>query len=110
MALENALSSGVTRTEVTPSALIVRTPPLALPAAALENARLYVFSDFGHLRLRDPMPEQEDRFTQLAVGAGASFQLGRHVSGRLDLGYPLRKGARTERHDPRVTFSLQASY
>ncbi len=91
-------------------ALEWRTPPLALPAAALENARLYVFSDFGHLRLRDPLPEQEDRFTQLAVGAGASFQLGRHVSGRFDLGYPLRKGARTERHDPRVTFSLQASY
>lgn len=90
--------------------LELRSWPLALPAIALENARLYVFTDFGHLRLRDPLPEQDDRFTQLAVGAGASFQLGRHVSGRLDLGYPLRRGVRTERHDPRATFSLQASY
>lgn len=90
--------------------LELRSWPLALPAIALENARLYVFTDFGHLRLRDALPEQADRFTQLAVGAGASFQLGRHVSGRLDLGYPLRQGVRTERHDLRTTFSLQASY
>jgi hemolysin activation/secretion protein len=90
--------------------LELRSWPLALPAIALENARLYVFTDFGHLRLRDPLPEQADRFTQLAVGAGASFQLGRHVNGRFDLGYPLRQGARTERHDLRTTFSLQASY
>ncbi len=91
-------------------ALEARTPALTVPEIALDNARLYSFFDFGHLRLREPLPEQQSRFTVFSLGLGTSFGLGRQVSGRLDLGYPLRAGDRTERHDPRLTFHLNASY
>ena len=32
------------------------------------------------------------------------------VAGRLDLGYPLKSGPRTERYTPRLNFSLTATY
>lgn len=91
-------------------AMELRTRPLGLSAIALENARLYGFFDFGHLRLREPLPEQQSRFTLLSAGLGTSFSFGSSVNGRLDLGYPLRDGERTERKDPRVTFQLNAAY
>ncbi|UXH77417.1 ShlB/FhaC/HecB family hemolysin secretion/activation protein [Roseateles amylovorans] len=91
-------------------ALEWRTQPLALPMAAIENARFYTFFDFGHLRLREPLPEQQSRFTLFSLGLGTSFGFGPHLSGRLDVGYPLRAGERTDRHDPRLTFHLNASY
>ncbi len=90
--------------------LELRSRPLQLSAIALDNARLYGFFDFAHLRLREPLPEQQSRFTLLSAGLGTSFSLGPHVSGRMDLGYPLRDGERTERKDPRLTFNLSASY
>ncbi|MBO9685306.1 MAG: ShlB/FhaC/HecB family hemolysin secretion/activation protein [Mitsuaria chitosanitabida] len=88
----------------------LRSPALSLSAIALENARLYAFFDFGHLRLRDPLPEQQSRFTLYSRGLGASFALGPGLSGRLDYGYPLRAGERTRLHDARLTFNLNASY
>jgi hemolysin activation/secretion protein len=91
-------------------ALELRSRPMGISAIALENARLYSFFDFGHLRLREPLPEQQSRFTLFSLGLGTSFAVGPHLSGRVDVGYPLRDGERTERKDPRVTFNLNASY
>lgn len=76
----------------------------------LEGWRAYAFVDAAQLRLRSPLPEQADRFSMASVGVGTSFRLGSSVSGRLDLGYPLKDGARTERHNPRLTFNINASY
>lgn len=76
----------------------------------LEGWRAYVFFDAAQLRLRKPLSEQADSFGMSSVGVGSSFRLGGSVSGRLDLGYPLRDGARTERHSPRLTFNINASY
>ncbi|RZL66191.1 MAG: ShlB/FhaC/HecB family hemolysin secretion/activation protein [Variovorax sp.] len=76
----------------------------------LESWRAYVFADAAQLRLRSPLPQQDDSFPMASVGVGSSFRLGSNVSGRVDLGYPLRDGARTERHSPRLTFNVNASY
>lgn len=87
-----------------------RTKPLQWAGTWVENWRAYAFLDAAQLRLQDPLPEQQSRFTLASVGVGTSFRIGQRVSGRLDFGYPLRDGPRTEKHDPRVTFSINASY
>jgi hemolysin activation/secretion protein len=87
-----------------------RTKPLQWAGTWVENWRAYAFLDAAQLRLQDPLPEQQSRFTLASVGIGTSFRIGQRVSGRLDFGYPLRDGPRTEKHDPRVTFSINASY
>ncbi|WP_237717082.1 ShlB/FhaC/HecB family hemolysin secretion/activation protein [Cupriavidus basilensis] len=88
----------------------LRTPPLAFFTSVVENWRAYLFADAGQVRLRDPLPEQQSNFSLASVGVGTTFRLGQKVTGRLDLGYPLKAGPRTERGDPRVNFSVTASY
>ena len=88
----------------------LRTPPLDFFGGVVEDWRVYAFVDAGQVRLREPLPEQDSRFSLASVGLGTSFRLARRVSGRLDLGYPLKDGQRTERHDPRLNFSVTASY
>ncbi|MGH8789324.1 MAG: ShlB/FhaC/HecB family hemolysin secretion/activation protein [Cupriavidus necator] len=88
----------------------LRSPPLDFFGGVVEDWRVYAFVDAGQVRLREPLPEQDSRFSLASVGLGTSFRLARRVSGRLDLGYPLKDGQRTERHDPRLNFSVTASY
>lgn len=88
----------------------MRTPPLDFFGGTVEDWRVYAFADAGQLRLRDPLPEQESRFSLASVGLGTSFRLARYVNGRLDLGFPLKNGQRTERFDPRLNFSVIATY
>lgn len=87
-----------------------RTKPLTWLGDRVEGWRAYVFADAGHLRLREPLPEQQDRFTLVSLGVGTNLRIGQHTGVRLDLGYPLKAGPRTERHEPRLTFNLSASY
>ncbi|MDF3833587.1 ShlB/FhaC/HecB family hemolysin secretion/activation protein [Cupriavidus basilensis] len=88
----------------------LRTPPLTFFSAVVENWRAYLFADGGQVRLRDPLPEQKSQFSLASVGLGTTFRLGQKITGRLDLGYPLKAGPRTGRGDPRVNFSVTASY
>lgn len=87
-----------------------RTKPLNYFGERVEGWRAYLFADAGQLRLRDPLPEQQHRFTLASVGLGTNFRIGPQISARFDLAYPLKAGPRTERHDPRLTFNLNASY
>jgi hemolysin activation/secretion protein len=87
-----------------------RTKPLTWLNPWVENWRMYVFTDAARLSLKEPLPEQADRFSLASVGFGTSFGIGPHVTGRLDLGYPLKSGPRTDRHDPQLNFSVNASY
>ncbi|MFT4172323.1 MAG: ShlB/FhaC/HecB family hemolysin secretion/activation protein [Rhodocyclaceae bacterium] len=88
----------------------MRTRPFAWSAVYLENARLYAFIDAGYVRTREPLAEQQDMTRLASVGVGTSFRLSSYVNGQIDLGYPLRNGARTERYEPRLNFNLNASY
>lgn len=88
----------------------MRTPPLTFFTSVVENWRAYLFADAGQVRVRDPLAEQKSNFSLASVGVGTTFRLGQKVTGRLDLGYPLKAGPRTERGDPRVNFSVTASY
>ncbi|QHI97404.1 BamA/TamA family outer membrane protein [Xylophilus rhododendri] len=88
----------------------LRSPAIGLFPSWLSNWRVYTFLDAAHLRLKEPLPQQKDRFSFGSVGLGTSFRLGEQLLGRVDLGYPLKDGARTERHDTRLSFSLTATY
>lgn len=87
-----------------------RTKPLDFFGPVVENWRIYTFADAGRLRLKEPLVEQQDGFTLASVGFGTTFRIGQRVSARMDVGYPLKAGARTEKHDTRINFSLTASY
>lgn len=87
-----------------------RSKPLTWLGSAVENWRVYAFIDAARLRLKEPLPEQSARFALASVGVGTTFKIGQYLLGRVDIGYPLKEGPRTERHDTRVNFSINASY
>ena len=78
--------------------------------ASVNEWRFYAFSDVARLRLRDPLPEQESSFHLASVGIGTRLQVFDWLSLHADWAYPLTQGVNTERHDPRVHFSLRASF
>lgn len=90
--------------------LELRSKPLTYFNPWVESWRVYAFADASRLKLRDPLIEQQALFSLASVGLGSSFRLGEQISGRVDIGYPLKSGPRTEKHDTRVNFSLNASY
>ncbi|HEX7868270.1 MAG TPA: ShlB/FhaC/HecB family hemolysin secretion/activation protein [Variovorax sp.] len=90
--------------------LELRSKPLTFLGSAVENWRVYAFADAARLRLKSPLPEQQDRFSLYSVGVGTTFKVGQYFAGRVDIGYPLTDGPRTKKHDPRVNFSLTANY
>ncbi len=89
----------------------MRTPSLARYLGSNVNEwRFYTFAEWAWLRLRDPLPEQEDSFRLASVGVGTRMQVLDWLSGSLDWGYPLINGANTRSHDPRINFNLRASF
>lgn len=90
--------------------LELRSQPLTFLGSTVENWRVYAFADAARLRLKSPLPEQDDRFSLYSVGLGTTFKVGQYLAGRVDIGYPLIDGPRTKKHDTRVNFSLTASY
>ena len=88
-----------------------RTPSLARWLGANVNEwRFYAFADAATLRLRDPMVEQDASYSLASVGLGTRLQVLDWLSGSLDWGYPLKDGPNTRKHDPRLNFSVRASF
>jgi hemolysin activation/secretion protein len=88
-----------------------RTPSLARWLGANVNEwRFYAFADAATLRLRDPLPEQDASYSLASVGLGTRLQVLDWLSGSLDWGYPLKDGPNTRKHDPRLNFSVRASF
>ncbi|MBN8758137.1 MULTISPECIES: ShlB/FhaC/HecB family hemolysin secretion/activation protein [Variovorax] len=104
------LSAEVTGDYGVVGSLELRSQPITLLGPLVENWRVYAFADAARLRLKSPLPEQNDKFLLASVGLGTTFKVGQYFSGRVDFGYPLKDGPRTKRHDSRVNFSLTANY
>ncbi|WP_313256026.1 ShlB/FhaC/HecB family hemolysin secretion/activation protein [Stenotrophomonas sp.] len=85
-----------------------RTRPLGI--WGLQDWRIYTYLDGAWLRLRSPMPEQEDAFTLGAIGLGSSFRLFDYLSFRFDYGYPLRDGPTTTQGAHRLHLSIGTSF
>ncbi|AOY97827.1 hypothetical protein BKK79_36970 (plasmid) [Cupriavidus sp. USMAA2-4] len=78
--------------------------------AGAEEWRVYGFFDVATLRLRDPLPEQRRSYTLLGAGFGTSFRLFRTLTGKLDVGWPLRDAQRTRAGSPTVNFNVRANF
>jgi len=76
----------------------------------VDEWRVYGFFDAATLKLRDPLPEQRRSYTLLGVGFGSSIRLFRNVTGKLDVGWPLRDAQRTEAGSPTVNFNLRTTF
>ncbi len=88
-----------------------RTPSVARWLGPRVNEwRFYTFVEYAAMRLQDPLPEQESRFSLASVGIGTRLQMLDWLTAGLDWGYPLKDGATTTKHDPRVNFNLRASF
>lgn len=88
-----------------------RTPSLSRWLGPHVNEwRFYTFAEYAALRLQDPLPEQESSFRLGSVGFGTRLQVLDWLNANVDWGYPLKDGPNTTKHDPRINFSLRASF
>lgn len=89
----------------------LRTPSIGpYLSSAINDWRFYLFTEGAHLTLKDPLPDQHDRFDLLSVGIGTRATLNDWLSGSLDWGLPLKDGPNTEKNDSRLHFSVQATF
>nr|WP_172681992.1 ShlB/FhaC/HecB family hemolysin secretion/activation protein [Pseudomonas protegens] len=89
----------------------LRTPSLAkFLGSYVQEWRFYAFAEGAHLSLHEPLPEQEDQYSLASVGLGTRASLSKWLSGSLDWGYPLKDGPNTQKYDPRLHFSVQATF
>ncbi|MCX5592590.1 ShlB/FhaC/HecB family hemolysin secretion/activation protein [Alcaligenes endophyticus] len=93
------------------SSIELRTPSLSKWLGSNVNEwRFYAFADAARVRLLDPLPEQEHDFSLASIGLGTRMQVLNWLSANFDWAYPLKDGAYTERHKPRLHFSVRASF
>jgi hemolysin activation/secretion protein len=65
-----------------------------------------VFIDYGRSRIVEAVPGEEWRRTLCSVGTGVAVELGKHFSGAMYYGYPLRATEDTRRGKGRLNISL----
>lgn len=76
----------------------------------ISDWRFYLFAEGAQLRLQDALPEQDDSYSLASVGIGTRASLNDWLSGSLDWAVPLKDGPNTDKNDPRLHFSVQATF
>ncbi len=79
-------------------------------AGIADEARAIAFVDAGHVSVKYPLSEQASAYTLVSVGAGLRLKMLDHVSGDLDLAFPLRGGDVTRVGDTRLHFRLSTDF
>ena len=88
-----------------------RSPSLSARLGKRVNEwRFYAFAEGGVLTLHDPLPEQESQFNLASVGIGSRVRLFDHVSGSLDVGFPLVEQAHSGAGDVLLVFRVGADF
>ncbi len=90
--------------------LELRSPSLLGWAPKLGEWRVYGFVEGGTLTLHEPLPEQDGFFRLASAGVGSRVRLFDHLGGSVDIGVPLITQAKTQAHDPHVTFRVWADF
>jgi len=67
-----------------------------------------LFSDFGYVDMKNPLPGEQDSDTLIGVGAGLRLGLTKYSQMSLDFGYPLEKTQESD--NPRAHLSLQLQF
>lgn len=112
---DNAVFGSV---ELRSPSLINRAKPVPADAKPEPNAppeskdewRFYVFADAGHLTLNEPLPEQQDQFSLVSIGAGTRISFKDHFHASVDAGVPLRDAGPVRDGDWLVTFRLWTDF
>jgi hemolysin activation/secretion protein len=86
--------------------------PLLAPrwARALDDLRLYLFSDGGAVWVLQPLPAQTKFFPEASAGLGLRIELLRHIKGEVALAVPFVSGVATHADRPRATFTLRSDF
>jgi hemolysin activation/secretion protein len=89
----------------------LRTPNLASAVKKqVQNFYLLAFTEGGKLRVRDPLPDQEDNFILSSYGIGVRFEMLDHLNGSLDLANPLHASGSVEEDEKRVHFGVTLDF
>ena len=80
------------------------------PPESKDEWRFYLFADAGHLTLNEPLPEQDDQFSLVSIGAGSRISYKDHFHASVDAGLPLRDAGIVEEGDWLVTFRLWTDF
>jgi len=80
------------------------------PPERTDEWRFYLFADAGHLTLNDPLPEQDDQFPLVSIGAGSRISFRDHFHASVDAGMPLRDAGIVEEGDWLVIFRLWTDF
>lgn len=80
------------------------------PVESKDEWRFYLFADAGHLTLNEPLPEQNDQFSLVSIGAGSRISFKDHFHASVDAGLPLRDAGIVEEGDWLVTFRLWTDF
>lgn len=92
--------------------LEVLTPDWGKALPGFSSGRLFAFMDAGVGRLRDPLPEQDDRFALWSTGVGFRAALWRSLTAELEWAWPLRDSddATIEAGDTRLHFNTRIAF
>jgi hemolysin activation/secretion protein len=89
----------------------VRTASIGqLNPSAVNDWRLYAFSDAAELGLNDALPQQQTTFNLASVGFGTRIKLFDHFNGSLDAALPLITSQDTSAHTWRLTLRGQTVF
>jgi hemolysin activation/secretion protein len=104
MSVRGYLESEVLGDEGVHGSLELRSP--ALGGGTRLDTRALVFAEGAQVWLRDPLPEQNSRFTISSFGAGLRAKALQTLELWLNVAWPLKSTTYTVAHHPRVQFQL----
>lgn len=76
----------------------------------LQDLQFLVFADGAYLRVKDPLPDQQSRFTLAGVGAGLRLVALKNLKSELDWARALKDGAVIRAGDDRLHFRLEYGF
>lgn len=90
--------------------LELRTPGLGGTRAWLQELHGLGFVEGASLKLKNPLPDQDTRYSLASVGLGARFGAWKYLRGEVYWAHALRDGAITLKGDNRGHFRLEAGF
>jgi hemolysin activation/secretion protein len=76
----------------------------------LQELLFLIFAEAAHLRIKDPLPDQQWRFDLAGAGSGLRFTALKNLKGELDWARALKSGAVTQSGDDRLHFRLEYGF
>ncbi len=88
----------------------LRTPGLGGTRTWLQDLYGLAFVEGASLELKDPLPDQDARFSLASIGLGARFGAWKYLRGEVYWGHALKDGVVTAKGDDRGHFRLEYGF